>query len=121
LIIAKKNTAYYLAFPAIDSVIPDKYKSGITPVVAAYYKDGAGAWTLLSVTDVVAEIASTGIYEIDFTATEFNHDKVLLKITVSGMVDDSYMFDLRGKLVDDLNDITAGSVTADILGTESFP
>ncbi len=117
MIVAKKNTAYYLAFPAIDSTIPDKYKSGITPVLTAYYKDGAGAWTLLSVADVVSEIASTGIYEIDFTAAEFNHDKVVVKITVSGMVDDSYMFDFRIKLASDLNDITV----ADILGTESFP
>jgi hypothetical protein len=41
----KKNTAYYLSFPMVDSAVPANFKSGVSPVDTAYYKDGAGAWT----------------------------------------------------------------------------
>ena len=103
MIIAKKNTAYYLSFPAIDSTSPESYKSGVSPVNTAYYKDGAGAWTSLAITDTAAEIGSTGVYEIDLTAAEMNHDKVIIKFAVSGMADDAYQFDL--KTMDDVADV----------------
>jgi hypothetical protein len=102
MIIAKKNAAYYLSFPAIDSASPASYKSGISPVDTAYYKDGAGAWTSLSIADTATEIGSTGVYEIDLTADELDHDKVIIKFAVSGMADDAYQFDLRTQLTDDL-------------------
>lgn len=108
MIEAKKNSAYYLSFPAIDSATPASYKSGISPVDTAYYKDGAGAWSSLAITDTATEIGATGVYEIDLTASEMNHDKVIIKFAVSGMADDAYQFDMRTKLTDDLNDaITA--------------
>jgi hypothetical protein len=90
----KKNTIYYLSFPAIDSATPASYKTGLSPVDTAYYKDGTGAWTSLAITDAAAEIGSTGVYEIDFSAAEMNHDKVFCKFAVSGMADDGYMFDM---------------------------
>ena len=82
MIIAKKNAAYYLSFPAIDSATPASYKTGVSPVDTAYYKDGAGAWTSLGITDTATEIGSTGVYEIDSTAAEMNHDKVIIKFAV---------------------------------------
>lgn len=90
---ATKNAIYYLSFPAIDSATPANYKSGVSPVDTAYYKDGAGAWTTLAITDAATEIGSTGVYEIDFSATEMNHDKIIVKFAVSGMADDAYQFD----------------------------
>lgn len=102
MIIAKKNTAYYLSFPAIDSASPGSFKTGLSPVDTAYYKDGAGAWTSLAIADTATEIGSTGVYEIDLTASEMNHDKVLIKFAVSGMADDAYQFDLRAQITDDL-------------------
>lgn len=112
MIIAKKNAAYYLSFPAIDSTTPASYKSGISPVDTAYYKDGAGAWSSLAITDTATEIGATGVYEIDLTAAEMNHDKVIVKFSVSGMADDAYQFDLRAKLTDDLNDVAATDIVS---------
>lgn len=112
MIVAKKNESYYLTFPAIDSTTPASYKTGLSPVDTAYYKDGAGAWTSLSITDTATEIGSTGVYEIDLTAAELNHDRVIIKFSVSGMADDAYQFDLQTKLVDDLNDIAATDIVS---------
>ena len=113
MIVAKKNATYYLSFPAIDSTTPASYKTGLSPVDTAYSKDGAGAWTTLAITDTASEIGSTGVYEIDLTAAELNHDKVIIKFSVSGMADDAYEFDLRTKLTDDLNDLAATAIVSD--------
>jgi len=120
MIIAKKNAAYYLSFAAIDSTTPASYKSSVSPVDTAYYKDGAGAWTSLAISDTATEIGSTGIYEIDLSASEMNHDRVVIKFAASGMADDGYQFDLQTKLVDDLNDIAATAiVSAGAINTSS--
>lgn len=108
----KKNTAYYLSFPAVDSSTPQSFKSGVSPVDTAYYKDGAGAWTSLAIADTATEIGSTGLYEIDLSASELNHDQVVIKFSVSGMADTAFMFDMRTKLVDDLNDVSTADVNA---------
>ena len=108
----KKNTTYYLAFPAIDSTTPSKYKSGITPVATAFSQDGTGAWAALTIADTVTEIGTTGVYEITISAAEMNHDKVIIKFSASGMADDAYEFDLRTKLVPDLNDIAATAIVS---------
>ena len=113
MITAKKGAAYFLSFSAIDSTTPASYKSGVNPADTAYYKDGAGVWTSLAITDTASEIGSTGVYEIDLTATEMNHDKVMIKFAVSGMADDAYLFDLQAKLVDDLQDITTAQVNTE--------
>jgi hypothetical protein len=114
MIIAKKNAAYYLPFPAVDSTTPAQFATGLSPVDTAYYKDGAGAWTSLAITDTATEIGSTGVYEIDLTAAEMNHDKVIVTFNVSGMAQTAFLFDLRTKLTDDLNDIAASDVTTDM-------
>lgn len=106
----KKNTAYYLSFPMVDSSTPASFKSSVSPVDTGYYKDGAGAWTSLAITDTASEIGATGVYEIDLTAAEMNHDQVMIKFSVAGAADTAFLFDMRTKLTDDLNDITAANV-----------
>lgn len=108
----KKNTAYYLAFPAVNSSSPASFATGLSPVDTAYYKDGAGAWTTLAITDTATEIGSTGVYEIDLTAAEMNHDQVIVKFAVSGMADTAFLLDTRTELAEDLGN---GSGQVDLL------
>jgi hypothetical protein len=98
----KKNTAYYLAFPMVDSASPASFKTGVSPVDTAYYKDGAGAWSALAITDTATEVASTGVYEIDLTAAELNHDQVIIKFAVAGAADSAFLLDMRTELAEDL-------------------
>ena len=98
----KKNTAYYLAFPMVDSAIPETFKTGVSPVDTAYSKDGAGAWTALAIAAVAAEIGTTGLYEIDLTAAELNHDQVVIKFAVAGTADTAFLMDMRTELAQDL-------------------
>lgn len=115
----KKNTAYYLSFPMVDSSTPASFKTGVSPVDTAYSKDGAGAWTTLAITDTATQIASTGVYEIDLTAAEMNHDQVMIKFAVSGAADTAFLFDMRTELAEDLGD-GSGVVSANVtswLGT----
>lgn len=110
-IVHKKNTAYYLAIPMIDSTIPASFKTGLTVVDTAYSKDGSGAWTALAITDTFAEIGNTGIYEINLSATEMNHDQVLIKLTSAGAADSMVLFKMEENTNDDL--------AADIQANES--
>lgn len=80
----KKNTAFELVIPMVDAGTPAVFKTGLSPTDTAYYKDGEGAWTSLSITDTFSEIASTGLYEISLLAAEMNHDWVIIKVTASG-------------------------------------
>lgn len=107
MIPVKKNAAYYHAFPAITIANPELYAVGETPLDSAYYKDGAGLWTALTIADSAVEIGASGMYEIDFSAAEFNHDYILIKFTGTGMADDAYLFVTSLKLIDDLNDFDA--------------
>lgn len=90
----KRNTAYYLSFPMVDSSLASAFKAGVSPADTAYYKDGAGAWTSLDISDTATEIGSTGMYEIDLSASELNHDLVLIKFSVSGAADTAFMFNM---------------------------
>jgi len=108
----KKNTAYYLAFPMVDKANPESFKTGETVTDTAYYKDGAGAWTSLAISDTVSEISTTGVYEIDLSASELNHDQVIIKMTSTNGADTAFLFDMRTKLVSDLNDVSAADVNA---------
>lgn len=74
-------------FPMVDSSSPASLKDGLTVADTAYYKDGVGSWTSLSITDTVTEIASTGMYTIEFTQAELNHDLIMLKVTSAGAAD----------------------------------
>lgn len=83
----QKNVAAELMFPMVDSAAPATFKSGLTVTDTGYYKDGAGSWTALAITDTVTEIATTGMYTLELTASEMNHDLIMIKMTGSGAAD----------------------------------
>ena len=105
IIAHKKNSAFELTFPMVDSTTPASFKTGLSPVDTAYYKDGAGAWTTLAITDTAAEIGTTGIYEISLTAAEMNHDWVNIKFTASGAADTLITFRMFTHNIDDIVDM----------------
>jgi hypothetical protein len=84
-----KNVAAYFIFPMLDKASPESYKTGETVTDTAYYKDGAGSWTSLAITDTVSEVGSTGLYTIDLTAAEMNHDQIIIKLTATNSQDQS--------------------------------
>lgn len=119
----KKNTAKELMIAMVDSSSPASLKSGLTVADTAYYKDGAGAWTSLSITDTVTEIASTGMYTLELIAAELNHDMVMVKLTATGAADTVYILDMTTNDIDDiatdiaaLNDISTSDVNAQVVG-----
>ena len=105
IIANKKNSAFELTFPMVDSTTPASFKTGLSPVDTAYYKDGAGAWTPLAITDTAAEIGTTGIYEISLTAAEMNHDWVNIKFTAAGAADTLITFKMFTNNIDDVDTI----------------
>lgn len=107
----QKNTAYYLPFPMVDTSTPAQFVTGETVTDTAFYKDSAGAWTSLPIADTASEIGSTGVYEIDLTASELNHDRVIIKFTSSNGADTAFLFDMRAKLAEDLNDFDPATDT----------
>ncbi|MBE3102114.1 MAG: hypothetical protein IMZ47_07610 [Firmicutes bacterium] len=94
-IVHKKNTAYYLVIPMVDSTTPASFKAGLTPTDTAYSKDGVGVWTVLAITDVLTEIGSTGVYALSLTAAELNHDQVLIKLSSAGAADSMVLFNMN--------------------------
>ncbi|MEE9293508.1 MAG: hypothetical protein V3W34_00885 [Phycisphaerae bacterium] len=100
----KKNTLFYLVLPMVDSTTPASFKTGLTVTDTAYYKDGAGAWTALAITDTFSEIGTTGMYEIDLTGAELNHDRVLIKMTAAGAADSFVDFRMNVHTIDDVLD-----------------
>ena len=128
----KKNSAYYLALPMVDSATPASFKTGLTVADTAYYKDGAGAWTTLAITDTFAEIGATGIYEIDLTAAELNHDQVIIKLTSAGAADSLVVFEMDSIEIDDvalatvctearLAELAAANLPADVAAIPTTP
>ena len=81
---ANKNEEYYLVF---GMEIGGVLVTGKSPVDDAYYKDGAGSWTALTITDEATEIGTTGLYAITLSATEMNHDNIVIKFTETGVDD----------------------------------
>ena len=105
----KKNTAYYLVIPMVDSATPASFKAGLSPTDTAYSKDGSGAWTALAITDVLTEIASTGVYALSLTAAEMNHDQVLIKLSSAGAADSMVLFRLDDRNIEDVYGRISGS------------
>ncbi len=95
IIFHKKNTRFDLAFPLLNEATPRIFLTGLSPTITAYSQDGIAAWILLTITDTVSEIDSTGIYELTLTAAEFNHDRVIIKFTPGATsLDVAVIFDL---------------------------
>ena len=98
----KKNVADEVFFPMVSTADNDVFISGESVTDTAYYKDGAGAWTALAITDTVTEIASTGLYEVSLTAAELNHDFVIIKLTSTNGQDSAVVIKTFDVDVDDL-------------------
>jgi hypothetical protein len=103
----KKNTAAELMFPMVDSTTPANLKSGVSPTDTGYYKDGAGSWTSLAITDTATEIGTTGMYTIELTAAEMNHDLIMVKMAVSGAADTVIII---RTFTNNINDVALASV-----------
>lgn len=104
-------------FPMVDSVSPASFKSGLTVADIAYYKDGAGAWTSLAITDTATEIASTGMYTVELTAAELNHDLIMIKMTGSGAADSGIIIRTFDVDIEDLVRSTTPANTFDVAAT----
>ena len=101
-IVHKKNTAYYLVIPMVDSATPASFKAGLSPTDTAYSKDAAGVWTALNTDDVLTEIGSTGVYALNLTAAEMNHDQVLIKLSSANAADSMVLFRMYDNDIDDI-------------------
>ena len=101
----KKNEASEIMFAMVDSATPANLKSGLTVTDDPYYKDGAGAWTALTIADAATEIGSTGMYTIEMTAAELNHDLILIKLTSAGAADTIVVIRTTTHDIDDVNTV----------------
>lgn len=113
----KKNEAAYLTAPMIDTTTPAQFVTGETVTDTAYYKDGAGAWTTLAITDTFTEIGTTGVYSIDLTAAELNHDLVMIKMTSTNGADTTILLRLYAVDIDDLVRSTTPANALDVSAT----
>ena len=108
----KRNNAFYLAFPMAGNA--GTFVTGLSPVDDAYYKDADGAWTSLAIDDAASEIGSTGVYELNLSAVEMNHDRIFIKLTETGVDDIGILLTTEGiRLADGVeHGGTLGSSTA---------
>jgi hypothetical protein len=113
----KKNEAAYITFPMVTTASPETFDTGETVSDTAYYKDGAGSWTSLAITDTVTEISTTGMYSIDLTASEMNHDLIAIKFTSTNAADTMVMIRTYAVDHDDLVRSTTPANTLDISAT----
>jgi len=80
-VLREKGVATAIMFPMVDVSNPELYRSGLTVTDTAYYLDlPSPTPTLLAITDTVTEIGATGMYWLELTAAEVNHDFVVIKL-----------------------------------------
>lgn len=103
----QKNTQCTLVFAMLSTSSPGTFASGQTVTKAAYYQDGTGSFTSLSIAASVAEIGSTGLYTLTLTASEMNHDKIVVKLTSSGGQDNYLFLELDTSGIADVKSDTA--------------
>jgi VCBS repeat-containing protein len=115
----QKGTAFELIFPMRDSTTPANFKTGLSPTDTAYYKDGAGSWTSLSIADTAAEIGSTGVYEISLTTSELNHDWVMVAFTASGAAATCYLFRMDGDIPANVESVETDAINAAALKADA--
>ena len=114
-IVWKRNKAYPLTIPLVDKENPDVYIAGQTITREGFFNDaGSGAWSTFTPASLV-EIGSTGIYYCDLTASNLNHDHVLIKLSHSSGLDTSFRFDMEVEedIADQVLDADLGDHAAD--------
>lgn len=92
----KKNTAFRLFFAMVDSAAPADLKTGLSPADHCWYVDGTGTPATLAVTDTAYELGN-GLYGLDFTAAELNHDWVGCVFDATGAADTAYLIRLHSQ------------------------
>src|SRR5687768_15220248 len=92
----RKNKAYTISFPVIDSTNRPTRLSGVTFASgdAKISKDG-GAFA--STTNTPTELGSTGRYKLDLTATELSADHVHITVAKSGIDDVDILYATGGQ------------------------
>ncbi|MDH3981288.1 MAG: hypothetical protein OES84_00130 [Kiritimatiellaceae bacterium] len=113
----KKNQAAEIMFPMVTTASPETFDTGETVTDTAYYKDGAGAWTSLAITDTVTEIGTTGMYTIELTAAELNHDLVTIKFTSTNAADTAVIIRTFDVDIEDLVRSTTPANSLDVSAT----
>jgi hypothetical protein len=110
----KKNEAVELMFPFVTTASPETFITGETIADTAYYSDTPGSWSSLAITDTVTEIASTGMYELQLTQSEMNHDRIIIKLTSTSGADSAIVIRTYVVDVDDLVRSTTPANTLDV-------
>jgi phage gp36-like protein len=105
-----KNKANRIVFPMLDTSNPETYLTGLTVADQGFYNDGSG-WLSLTIADTVSEVSSTGMYELDMTAAELNHDLIAIKFTATGAA--NQQVNIRTTSV---ASITAGQLPSVVVG-----
>lgn len=87
-----KNTPYSLSFPAINAVTPAVFLPGLSGfAVASYIAEVGGGWSSDAIAGSVFEIGS-GLYGLELTAAELDHDFREIVITHASAASTSYKF-----------------------------
>lgn len=116
----KKNTAFQLAIPMVDSATPADYLTGLSPTDTAFYCDADscanGAWPSLAITDTFSEISTIGVYHLGLSASELNHDQVFIVVTASGAATTLVMFTMYTNDIDTTLtvNLAADAITASV-------
>lgn len=112
-IFRKKNEATNIVFPMVIIATPELFQTGVSPTDTAYSSDAEAAFGTLAITDTANELGSTGMYEMNLTAAEMNHDLIIIKFTAALGADTAVIIRTRGVDIDDLatpTNITAGTI-----------
>lgn len=86
-----KNEATRIYIPVIDSASPELYLSGTVPTITAYYSDSGAAASSLTIGALPTELGTTGVFELVIAQAEINHDLIIIKISGTGIVDDTLL------------------------------
>lgn len=103
----QKNVQCTLIFAMLSTSSPGTFASAQTVSKTAYYQDGTGAFTSLTIAGSPSEIGSTGLYALTLTAAEMNHDKIVIKLTSSGGQDNYLFMELDAAGIDNVKADTA--------------
>jgi hypothetical protein len=82
-----KNQATEIPFAMITSETPSDFMGGLTVADDCYVKTTGSSWVAQAITDTATGINSSGMYSIELTAAEMNHDMIICKFSVAGAAD----------------------------------
>ena len=116
-IFRKKNEATNIVFPMVIIATPELFQTGVSPTDTAYSSDAEAAFATLAITDTANELGSTGMYEMNLTAAEMNHDVIIIKFTAALGADTAVIIRTRAVDIDDIVRSTTPANTLDVSAT----